>query len=161
MLDELNNSIYDGEPVSDNPEQEESERREQRERQAQLPKFVLPEGAEFYIKREQIDALNRAYFDMLEDMRKGFAITNETLRSYMESVVFESYKNDVKKMQQAGEIAGEHKAEVYTLKKQMLTPEYERYGFRRRKIRPNYQMRLCMQEAKLEAEVESAAYRMR
>ncbi len=150
--------IYDGEPINDNPEQAAAERREQRARQAKLPKFIIAENEELYIPREQIAELNKEYFNMLNDMRNGLAITNEELRSYMESVVFESYKNSIYQLREKNRQEIERRNLIRDLKESNLHPTYEKKRLFSRKLKPNYSMQLCLKEAEIESQIELSKY---
>ena len=155
---EMNTSIYNGEFINGSPEQEEAKRAARRERRANLPKFRLAEGERFYIPREKVIEAQRAYFLMLDEMKKGTVNADEEMRSFMESVLFESYKGEIYKLQEDYSIEGIHNDYVHAIKKGMTTPAMERSGlFRRRK--PNYALRLCQKEAELEREMENAKHR--
>lgn len=154
------NDIYSGETqeVQEVHAQNPAELAAQFMRRQNLPKFKLGENEDFYIPREKLADINRTYFQMLDDMQEGFSITPEALRSYMESVVFASYRGTIEEIQRKGEIDGIHKKEVYNAKLTQMTPAYVRrwYQF---KSRPNLAMSLCLKEAELEAEIENSIYR--
>ena len=157
MADEFNKFIYAGEPVSDNPELEAAEREEQILRQAELPKFKLEEGEKLYISREKIAELNTEYFEMLDNMREGFAIANAESRSYMESVFFASYKSTIEELQKSGKEKASAAELVHKYKQLYLKPEYERKHWYSRKEKPNYSMRLILREAELQTQMELSA----
>jgi len=158
MENEFNNmSIYNGESVSNNPAEEAQKREEQRARQAKLPKFELADGEDFYIPLDKIKELSDEYLTMLKEMRGGLITANENLRSYMESVLFVSFKSTIEKIQRDGELTGVYEKTVHNEKKKLLTPGYEAYGWRKRKIRANSIMRLCKKQASIEAEMEQSA----
>lgn len=157
--EELNTiSIYSGDPANESPEQQIAKERQQRAIQAKLPKFELEPNESFCIPREKIVELNIIYFGMLDDMEGGFKLANQNMRSYMESVVFESYKSELEKLQSEHAIEQQHKDSVYLYKKRMLKADDEkRWRFSREK--PNYIKRLLLREAKIEAEMKLAEYR--
>lgn len=159
MAEEIDNSIYEGEPEYENPEQEAAERDRQLLQRAMLPKFELAPGESFYITREQIAELNTNYFLMVKEMREGLNITDEVTRSYMESVLFTSYKSTIEKMQQDGEIKGKYEKKVYEKKKELLIPKEIECGWRGRKKWKNEAMKLCEKEAAIEAEIENSVRR--
>ncbi|MBD5585518.1 MAG: hypothetical protein HDQ88_10580, partial [Clostridia bacterium] len=132
--------MYNGEPVK-TPEQEALKRELQRLRRAQLPKFELGEDEEFYLSREEVQTINNTYFTMLDEYKSSLLIMPEEMRSYVESVIFASYKSDIKNKQRDKSIAGERKIKVYELKRELMTPaHYKKHRFSRKLI-PNYPMR--------------------
>lgn len=160
MPDEINmnTSIYNGEPVNGSPEQEEARRAARRERRAKLPKFELAPGERFYIPREELVKINREYFNMFDEMKRGTVNVEEGARSFMESVIFISYSSEIYKLQEEHSEEGIHRECVNDIKRDIMTPGYVRKGlFRRRK--PNYALRLCKQQAEIECEVKNAVYR--
>jgi len=157
--EEINNvnatvSIYSGDPASGSPEQQAARAAKQRAIQTRLPKFRLEDGEEFYISEEELSEINEAYFEMLDNMKNGFNITGQEMRSYMESVVFASYKSKIEKIQRTREENDLSRQYIKAIKRGNLTPDYERRPFRRK--RPNLPMRLCIEEAELETQVELA-----
>ena len=151
-------SIYSGDPANESPEQQIAKAKQQRAIQARLPKFELAEGERFYVPREKIVELNQIYFEMLDDMSAGFKLANQNMRSFMESVVFESYKNEIESLQCEHSIEGKHKDEVYLYTKFYLQPEDEkRWIFGKKK--PNYVKQLLLRMANIEAQRRLGKYR--
>lgn len=151
-------SIYSGDPANESPEQQIAKAKQQRDIQARLPKFELAEGERFYVSREKIVELNQIYFEMLDDMSAGFKLANQNMRSFMESVVFESYKNEIESLQCEHSIEGKHKDEVYLYTKFYLQPEDEkRWIFGKKK--PNYVKQLLLRMANIEAQRRLGKYR--
>lgn len=156
--DEINiAALYNGEPAG-TPQQEAAKLAMQRERRANLPKFKLAPGERFYIPREKLIETQKAYYQILDDQRKGTVNASEDMRSYMESVLFEAYCGEIEKLQEEYSIDGLHKDYIHAIKKDMMTPCLERKGFFRRK-KPNYALKLCQKEAALESEVDNSTYR--
>lgn len=154
-----NNSIYDGIPVS-SPEVEAFKRAERFARQAKLPKFKLEEGEEFYISRDKVQELNREYFLILDELKRGFSgISFEDLESYMRSVVQASYEGEVAKLQRDGAENAVSKNVIRNIKNELLTPDYVRVRRFSRRVRPNAPMQLCIEQARIEAEIEQSAFR--
>ncbi|MDE6441905.1 MAG: hypothetical protein K2L12_04015 [Clostridia bacterium] len=154
------NDIYSGEPqeLQEVHEHNPAELAAQFMRRQNLPKFELGENEDFYITRERLAEINRIYFQMLDDMREGFSVTPQEMRSYMESVVCVSYMSEIEKMQRRGKIDGIHKREVFNLKSSQMNPALVRRWYQITS-RPNYAMSLCLKEAQLEAEIANSIYR--
>lgn len=148
--------IYNGESVSNDPEKERQKKAAQRARQAQLPKFTLPDGETLYIDREAIRNLNSEYFQILDDMRKGSNVSFEDLESLMRSVVLESYKNEITQMQEKGKQQAYPRKIIEQEKQNQLKPNSYRKWWQR-KWRPNKAMTQCLKLARLEAAMEFAA----
>lgn len=148
--------IYNGESVSNDPEKERQKKAAQRARQAQLPKFTLPNGETLYIDREEIRNLNSEYFQILDDMRKGSNVSFEDLESLMRSVVLESYKNEITQMQEKGKQQAYPRIIIEQEKQKQLKPNSYRKWWQR-KWRPNKAMTQCLKLAGLEAAMEFAA----
>lgn len=64
-----------------------------------LPKLELKDGEALCLSREEISEIHDSYFSILLDMKEGESITPEEMRSYMESVVFSSYKSEIARRQ--------------------------------------------------------------
>lgn len=64
-----------------------------------LPKLELKDGEALCLSREEISEIHDSYFSILSDMKEGESITPEEMRSYMESVVFSSYKSEIARRQ--------------------------------------------------------------
>ncbi|MCI8369735.1 MAG: hypothetical protein HFE41_00965 [Clostridia bacterium] len=148
--------IYNGDSVSNDPEKERQKKAAQRARQAQLPKFTLPDGETLYIDREEIRNLNSEYFQILDDMRKGSNVSFEDLESLMRSVVLESYKNEITQMQEKGKQQAYPRKIIEQEKQNQLKPNSYRKWWQR-KWRPNKAMTQCLKLAGLEAAMEFAA----
>lgn len=148
--------IYNGDSVSNDPEKERQKKAAQRARQAQLPKFTLPDGETLYIDREAIRNLNSEYFQILDDMRKGSNVSFEDLESLMRSVVLESYKNEITQMQEKGKQQAYPRKIIEQEKQKQLKPDSSRKWWQR-KWRPNQAMKQCLKLAGLEAAMEFAA----
>lgn len=156
--DEVNiAAIFNGEP-SGTPEQEAAKLAMQRERRANLPKLQLAEGERLYIPREKLVETHRAYYSIFDEQQKGTLNASEEIKSYMDSVIFESYRSEIDKMQSDYSDEGLREDYVHAIKKQMTTPDYERRGLFRRK-RPNYAMILCQKKAELESDIHQSKIR--
>lgn len=159
----INTSIYKGEYLSDNSDDDAVNAAKQETLQARLPKFRLEEGETLNISEEEIKDLDSFYFEMLDDMKSGFNVANAEMRSYMESVVFAAYKSKIETRQKYGRIDSHRKSFVYDLKEQMVEPDYERRSFiefiLRKPRKPNLAMQLCIEEANVEAEIELSKIR--
>lgn len=161
MQDETNNvnataSIYSGDPGNDSPERQAEKEAVRIAMQARLPKFRLEEGEEFLITESELVDIHDEYFQMLDSMKAGFSITGQEMRSYMESVVFASYRSRIEKLQRDRERQNVHRRNVDIITGQLVAPGYKRRLFRRK--RPNYPMQLCLREADIEAQNELAQY---
>ncbi len=64
-----------------------------------LPKLELKDGEALCLSREEISEIHDSYFSILSDMKEGESIMPEEMRSYMESVVFSSYKSEIARRQ--------------------------------------------------------------
>lgn len=151
-----NTSIYNGTPVG-SPEQEAEKRAERLARQAMLPKLKLDKGEEFCIDRETIKNLNKDYFTMLNDMHRGFNIAPEELRSYMNSVVVESYKSDIAKLQREGLEKAKTQETIQKYKSRALEPGYEKDHWWQRRSHPNEALEQLIKLGNIEAAIEFAA----
>lgn len=101
-------------------------------RVAHLPVFTLRKGESFYIKREELKELNDAYFKLFDDIKDGMQCVPDEPRSYMESVMFESYRAEIEEMQRNNKLAGETARLEVEKKSELLTPFEWRRFFRRR-----------------------------
>lgn len=146
--------VYSGDPANGSPEQHAELAAKQKAIQARLPKFRLEEGEEFHISESELMAINEDYFQMLDSMKEGFNITGQEMRSYMESVIFASYRSKIEKIQREAEEKSYRDRYVHTLTSEKLEPGYEHRRFRRK--RPNYPLQLCMEESEIEALIELA-----
>ena len=156
--EELNTiSIYSGDPANESPERQIAKERQQRAIQAKLPKFELEPNESFCIPREKIVELHDIYLEMLDNMAGGFKLASQDMRSYMESVVFESYKSELEALQRDGAIEARNKNLIYTYKSDFLQAKDEKRRFR--KAKPNYVKRLIMKAAEIEADMNLAKYR--
>lgn len=159
----INASIYKGEYLSDNSDDDAINAAKQEALQARLPKFRLEEGETLNISEEEIKGLDSFYFEMLDEMKSGFNVANAEMRSYMESVVFAAYKSKIETRQKYGRIDSHRKSFVYDLKEQIVEPDYERRSFiefiLRKPRKPNLAMQLCIEEANVEAEIELSKIR--
>lgn len=161
MNDEFNPNnanLYNGDTMTVNPAKEEAI---ERARRAKLPKLELPEGERLYIPRDKLVELYSAYFDIFNNMREGFRYAPEEAVSFGESVMFESLRSETYTMQETYRDAGEHARLVTQFKSINLEPKKVRpwfFGHLGRK-RPNYPLRLIMQQAELAAETENSVYR--
>lgn len=156
--EELNTiSIYSGDPANESPERQIAKERQQRAIQAKLPKFELEPNESFCIPREKIVELHDIYLEMLDNMAGGFKLASQDMRSYMESVVFESYKSELEALQREGAIEARNKNLIYTYKSQFLQANDVKRRFQ--KAKPNYVKRLMLKAAEIEADMNLAKYR--
>ncbi len=101
-------------------------------RKADLPVFTLKKKESFYIKREDLGKLNDAYFKLFDDIKAGRNYVPAEMRSYMESVMFNSYCAEIEKLQLNGKLSGEIERLEAEKLTELLTPCRWRWFFRRR-----------------------------
>lgn len=105
-------------------------------RRESLPKFTLGKYEGFNISREDITKINDSYRRILDDMEAGGYIPEE-LRSYMESVIFVSYVNEIEKKQRENYLDCEVERERQERLNSALTPRRWRSLFTFFRLRRN------------------------
>lgn len=94
-----------------------------RPRKKDLPKFKLGKGDDFYITLPQLSALNERYYKLLSDMQDAESVINPPeLRSFMESVVYESYIAEISRMQRNNKLDGDIERERVESLNMLLSP---------------------------------------
>lgn len=98
-----------------------------------LPKLELDRGERLNIGIEELSALHKAFFDLLSDMKEGGLNASAELRSYMDSVSFYVYVNEIAKLRLQNKLEGDTEwARLETLT-EILTPRTWRGWFFRKK----------------------------
>ncbi len=152
-----NNSIYNGTVTNGDPAQEAAKIAMQRAWRSKLPKFELLDGEEFFISENELKNINTEYFLMLDEMKKGLnSGASEEMYSFMQSVVFASYKSKIIKKQRDAAEAAIPLDVVKNIKAAEMTPGYYRkWKFGRKK--PNDALLQCRRLANLEIAMEFSA----
>ncbi len=152
-----NNSIYNGTVTNGDPAQEAAKIAMQRAWRSKLPKFELLDGEEFFISENELKNINTEYFLMLDEMKKGLnSGASEEMYSFMQSVVFASYKSKIIKKQRDAAEAAIPLDVVKNIKAAEMTPGYYRkWKFGRK--RPNEALLQCRRLANIEIAMEFSA----
>lgn len=87
-----------------------------------LPKLELKDGEALCLSREEISEIHDSYFSILSDMKEGESITPEEMRSYMESVVFNSYKSEIARLRNKNFLEYYNEEERIRTLRNILTP---------------------------------------
>lgn len=87
-----------------------------------LPKLELKDGEALCISREEISEIHDSYLSLLSDMKEGESVTPAEMRSYMESVVFCSYKSEIARRQNKNYLEYYTEEQRTSTLREILTP---------------------------------------
>lgn len=63
-----------------------------------LPKLELDPGERLCISREQLETVNKEFYELISDMKQGTAQASAELHSYMDSVAYYAYVEEIAKL---------------------------------------------------------------
>lgn len=93
---------------------------------AKLPKFVVPKKERLYLSYDEVTELNNKFYDLVGNLKEGGANAPAELRSVMESVIYESYLEEITQRRAKNRLECEIESERIESLNAILTPRTRR-----------------------------------